>query len=283
MCPSHDRGCAFAWLARPGADLLTTYNAGWYAGRCGTGWRPHGTLRVHRGRRGHRDSGRPSRHRSGEVSGVRSVETVLALVVLATVVAAFAKRLRIPAPSLLVAAGLVVGLLPGVPPGPCHARRGQPRRPAAVALRGERGIALAGSARCMAPGHRTCGGPGADVRWCGRPGCGGRGSADREHGIRSRRGAREHGPGRGDRARAAPVAAEPGAGARAGREPVQRRDQPGALPDRGLARRGRDRSRDVHGHAMAARHRPVHCSGGRRRARGWRDRGRGRDCPQADK
>lgn len=47
---------------------------------------------------------------------MRSVETVLALVVLATVVAAFAKRLRIPAPSLLVAAGLVVGLLPGVPP-----------------------------------------------------------------------------------------------------------------------------------------------------------------------
>jgi monovalent cation/hydrogen antiporter len=47
---------------------------------------------------------------------VRSVETVLALVVLATVVAAFAKRLRIPAPSLLVVAGLVVGLLPGVPP-----------------------------------------------------------------------------------------------------------------------------------------------------------------------
>jgi monovalent cation/hydrogen antiporter len=47
---------------------------------------------------------------------VRSVETVLALVVLATVVAAFAKRLRIPAPALLVVAGLVVGLLPGVPP-----------------------------------------------------------------------------------------------------------------------------------------------------------------------
>ena len=47
---------------------------------------------------------------------MRSVETVLALVVLATVVAAFAKRLRIPAPSLLVVAGLVVGLLPGVPP-----------------------------------------------------------------------------------------------------------------------------------------------------------------------
>jgi len=47
---------------------------------------------------------------------VRSVEAVLLLVVLGTVVAAFAKRLRVPAPSLLVAVGLAVGLLPGVPP-----------------------------------------------------------------------------------------------------------------------------------------------------------------------
>jgi CPA1 family monovalent cation:H+ antiporter len=46
---------------------------------------------------------------------MRSVETVLALVVLATVVAAFAGRLRVPAPSLLVVAGVVAGLLPGVP------------------------------------------------------------------------------------------------------------------------------------------------------------------------
>jgi CPA1 family monovalent cation:H+ antiporter len=38
------------------------------------------------------------------------------LVAVATVVAAFAKRLRVPAPSLLVAAGLAVGLLPGAPP-----------------------------------------------------------------------------------------------------------------------------------------------------------------------
>jgi CPA1 family monovalent cation:H+ antiporter len=44
------------------------------------------------------------------------VETILFLVVLGTVVAAFAGRLRVPAPSLLVIAGLVVGLLPGVPP-----------------------------------------------------------------------------------------------------------------------------------------------------------------------
>jgi len=46
---------------------------------------------------------------------VRGVETILFLVVLGTVVAAFAGRLRVPAPALLVIAGLVVGLLPGVP------------------------------------------------------------------------------------------------------------------------------------------------------------------------
>src|SRR3954471_6107900 len=46
---------------------------------------------------------------------MRGVETVLFLVVVATVVATFAKRLRVPAPSLLVVVGVVVGLLPGVP------------------------------------------------------------------------------------------------------------------------------------------------------------------------
>jgi CPA1 family monovalent cation:H+ antiporter len=46
---------------------------------------------------------------------MRSIETVLFLVILATVVATFAQRLRVPAPSLLVIAGLIVGLLPGVP------------------------------------------------------------------------------------------------------------------------------------------------------------------------
>lgn len=46
---------------------------------------------------------------------MRSVETVLFLVVIATVVATFARRLHLPAPSLLVVAGLVVGLVPGVP------------------------------------------------------------------------------------------------------------------------------------------------------------------------
>jgi CPA1 family monovalent cation:H+ antiporter len=46
---------------------------------------------------------------------VRNVETVVVLVALATVVAAFAQRLWVPAPSLLVAVGLAVGLLPGGP------------------------------------------------------------------------------------------------------------------------------------------------------------------------
>ncbi|MBO1335666.1 Na+/H+ antiporter [Streptomyces sp. VRA16 Mangrove soil] len=46
---------------------------------------------------------------------MRGVGTVLALVVLATVVATFARRWRIPAPSLLVVAGLLVALTPGAP------------------------------------------------------------------------------------------------------------------------------------------------------------------------
>lgn len=46
---------------------------------------------------------------------MRSVETVLFLVILATIVATFARRLRVPAPSLLVIAGVIGGLLPGVP------------------------------------------------------------------------------------------------------------------------------------------------------------------------
>src|SRR5882757_6465956 len=55
-----------------------------------------------------------SRHRRFR-STMRSVETVLFLVLVATVVAAFARRLRVPAPSLLVLAGVLIGLLPGVP------------------------------------------------------------------------------------------------------------------------------------------------------------------------
>ena len=46
---------------------------------------------------------------------MRTVEIVVVLVALATVVAAFAKRLRVPAPSLLVAVGVIVGLLPAAP------------------------------------------------------------------------------------------------------------------------------------------------------------------------
>ena len=46
---------------------------------------------------------------------MRAVEIVLGLVALAAVVATAAARLRAPAPSLLVLAGLIVGLLPGVP------------------------------------------------------------------------------------------------------------------------------------------------------------------------
>jgi CPA1 family monovalent cation:H+ antiporter len=46
---------------------------------------------------------------------VHAVELVLGLVTLAAVVATVADRLRAPAPSLLVLAGLLVGLLPGVP------------------------------------------------------------------------------------------------------------------------------------------------------------------------
>ena len=47
---------------------------------------------------------------------MHGVGAILFLVVLGTVVAAFAGRLRVPAPSLLVIAGLAVGLLPGFPP-----------------------------------------------------------------------------------------------------------------------------------------------------------------------
>ncbi|GAA0481741.1 Na+/H+ antiporter [Streptomyces olivaceiscleroticus] len=46
---------------------------------------------------------------------MRSAGTVLALVVIATAVATFARRWRIPAPSLLVVVGLVIALLPTTP------------------------------------------------------------------------------------------------------------------------------------------------------------------------
>lgn len=46
---------------------------------------------------------------------MRSVQIVLVLIVLSTVVATFAHRLRVPPPSLLVVAGVLVGLMPSVP------------------------------------------------------------------------------------------------------------------------------------------------------------------------
>lgn len=46
---------------------------------------------------------------------MRAVGTILFLVILATTVATFARRWRIPAPSLLVLAGLAVALIPGTP------------------------------------------------------------------------------------------------------------------------------------------------------------------------
>ena len=46
---------------------------------------------------------------------MHTAEIVLALVVLASIVAVFAERMKLPAPSLLVLAGLGVGLVPGVP------------------------------------------------------------------------------------------------------------------------------------------------------------------------
>ena len=49
---------------------------------------------------------------------MKGVETILFLAVLGTVAVAFAGRLRVPASSLLVIAGLAVGLLPGTPAGP---------------------------------------------------------------------------------------------------------------------------------------------------------------------
>ena len=204
---------------------------------------------------------------------MRGIETVLFLVVLGTVVAAFAGRLRVPAPALLVIAGLAVGLLPGVPPVrvapdvvslvvlppllyaaseelPWRDVRAVWRPVSVLAV----GLVLASAGAVAAVGGGGCSG---------------------EHGVRARRGAGQHGPGGGQRARAAAVAAAEGPGAGAGRKPVQRRDQPGAVPDRGL-RRGHGNSRPDHGGwPAAARRRAVRGPGRRRRGSGGRDRRRG--------
>jgi len=49
------------------------------------------------------------------VSAVGTIEIVLVLVAIATVVAVAARKISVPAPSLLVVAGLAVGLIPGAP------------------------------------------------------------------------------------------------------------------------------------------------------------------------
>src|SRR5579875_3709107 len=46
---------------------------------------------------------------------MHGAEVILGLVVVAVAVAALAERLRAPAPSLLVIAGILVGLIPGAP------------------------------------------------------------------------------------------------------------------------------------------------------------------------
>src|SRR5262249_4886008 len=90
-----------AWQGAPGAPRrqkgVWRASVGWFCGAPGS------------------LVGNGSPDRRGGAGGVRSVEAVVVLVAVATVVAAFAKRLRVPAPSLLVAAGLAVGMLPGAP------------------------------------------------------------------------------------------------------------------------------------------------------------------------
>jgi CPA1 family monovalent cation:H+ antiporter len=49
-------------------------------------------------------------------AGMQIAQIVLVLVGVATVVAVFARRLAVPAPSLLVVAGLLIGFVPGMPP-----------------------------------------------------------------------------------------------------------------------------------------------------------------------
>src|SRR5512133_151569 len=164
--------------------------------------------------------------REGKVGDVRAVETILFLVVLGTVVAAFAGRLSIPAPSLLV----IVGLVPGVPA--VHVP------PDVVSLVVLPPLLYAASEEL----------PWRDLLAVWRPvlvlavglvlasAAAGGGEA----GVRARGRAGQHGSGGGQRAGAAALAAAEGAGAGAGGEPVQRRDQPGAVPDRGLVRGRRD-------------------------------------------
>ncbi len=200
---------------------------------------------------------------------MRTVETVLFLVIVATVVATFARRLRIPAPSLLVVAGVVVGLVPGVPAVEVT--------PEIVSLVVLPPLLFAAGEELAWRDLRAVWRPvtvlavglvlvSAVPRW------GGRGRADAvagRDGVRAGCGAGEHGSGRGDRAGAAAVAAVAGAGAGAGGEPVQRRDEPAVVPGGAVPGGGRGRG-VLAAHADrvrgARRRRPA----GRRARRGWR-------------
>ena len=156
---------------------------------------------------------------------MQSVETILLLVVLATVVATFARRLSIPAPSLLVVAGVVVGLLPGVPE--VHAT---PELVSLVVLppliyaAGEE-MPWRDLRRGLAARDRAGDRPGAGLGRRGRVGGGVCTRRCRRDGVRAGRGVGQHRPGGGERARATAVAAAPDPGAGAGGKPVQRRDR----------------------------------------------------------
>ena len=129
-----------------------------------------------------------------------SVEIVLALVVLATVVAVSAGRLSIPAPSLLVLAGLIAGLVPGVPEVRVTPAVVSLVGAAPAAVRGGPGVVAAGPAGRVAAGGGAGDRPGAGL---GRRRRGGGVRGDPvagQHGVRAGRGAGQHRPGGGDRA-----------------------------------------------------------------------------------
>src|SRR6185437_1054978 len=120
---------------------------------------------------------------------------------------------------------------------------------------------------------RAGGRPGAGVGGGGRRRGGDGGGAPGEPSLRIGRRAGQHGSGGGQRAGAAALAAAEGAGAGAGGEPVQRRDQPSAVPDRGLVR-GRKPGRPGYARrCAAARGRAVRGPGRGRRGGGMRARG----------
>ena len=80
---------------------------------------------------------------------------------LATVVATFARRIPVPAPSLLVVAGVAVAPHPGHAGDRGHAGGGQPGRPAAAAVR--RRARSCPGASCARSGGRS---PSSRSGWC---------------------------------------------------------------------------------------------------------------------